>query len=381
MPTNLQGIQDPYSLAATIRNNIYAFASQWYANRCPLVTRIPRVPVGSVTFSIVSSNFRPRTGTLNAAVANNVVTTITVTDASPYMIGDVLELANNSERVMVTANPDTTNNTLTVTRGVEGTTAAAANNSTTVTLIGNARTGGEVDQQATAYTPSAVAQYCQTFQHPVQVSGSLQSSTDFALPPGITSPLQKFEMEALQNLMDDIEVTSYLGKGTAPSSGGRPTQKGLKTLIDSGNVVTSPTNASAYKSTDLIRDTLQAARSDGGNPDVLFVSSNFMSGIATWGQPLSRLDAGTNVFGTPIDVFEAPFLNGVTVIEAPLLPSYTAFCLTSGEVRMRMKRNEFWSPRGNRGDAFEGDYIAEGAIELGNPAHHAWVQGITAFSA
>ena len=48
---------------------------------------------------------------------------------------------------------------------------------------------------------------------------------------------------------------------------------------------------------------------------------------------------------------------------------------------MRMKRNEFWNPRGIRGDSFEGDWMAEGAIEIENPAHHAWVEGITAFSA
>ena len=42
---------------------------------------------------------------------------------------------------------------------------------------------------------------------------------------------------------------------------------------------------------------------------------------------------------------------------------------------MRMKRNEFWNPRGNRGDSFEGDWIAEGAVEIENPSHHAWLEG------
>jgi hypothetical protein len=46
-----------------------------------------------------------------------------------------------------------------------------------------------------------------------------------------------------------------------------------------------------------------------------------------------------------------------------------------------MKRNEFWNPRGSRGDAVEGDWIAEGAIEVENEQHHAWLEGITAFSA
>ena len=40
-----------------------------------------------------------------------------------------------------------------------------------------------------------------------------------------------------------------------------------------------------------------------------------------------------------------------------------------------MKRNEFWNPRGVRGDAYEGDWIAEGAIEVDNQAHHAWGRG------
>ncbi len=40
-----------------------------------------------------------------------------------------------------------------------------------------------------------------------------------------------------------------------------------------------------------------------------------------------------------------------------------------------------WNMRGNRGDMIEGDWIAEGAIEVVNEPHHAWLQGITAFSA
>jgi hypothetical protein len=187
-------------------------------------------------------------------------------------------------------------------------------------------------------------------------------------------------MDALQNLMDDMEYSSYYGRGEDPSVSGRPKQKGLRALLSS-NVTTAPTSAGAYKPTDLIRDTLEKCRVGGGEPDVLIVSTNFMTGLATWGHAAQRINAGTTVFGTPIDVFEAPFLGGVSLIEAPLLKPFTAICLTSSEVRLRMKRNEFWSPRGSRGDAFEGDWIAEGAIEIENQAHHAWVEGITAFSA
>ena len=159
---------------------------------------------------------------------------------------------------------------------------------------------------------------------------------------------------------------------------------GIRNILVTNNISgygNNPTNSSAYGSTDLIRDTLQAARTGGGEPDLLVVSTNFMSGFATWGQAIQRIPAGETVFGTPISVFEAPFLHGVTIVEAPLLRPYTAIALTSSEVYIRNKRNPFWNLRGNRGDMVEGEWLAEMAIEIVNESHHAWVENITAFSA
>ena len=374
----LQGIQTAFDNQAEIRNNIYAVASNWFVNRCPLVTRIPRVPVGSTTFTIVSRGHRTRTAALAAAVAPGD-TQITLADASAFMNGDVLELASG-ERVEIMADPNPFTNAVTVRRGAESTTPAAGVVNDTIRLIGNSRTGAEINQNGVALKPVGTTQYCQTWQHPVQVGGSLQASSSFESVSGMRSPFDQYKMDALQNLMDDMEYSAYYGRGEDPSISGRPKQKGLRSLLPS-NVTLNPVNAGAYKPTDFIRDTIQQCRVSGGEPDVLLVSPNFMTGLATWSMPVQRINAGVNVFGTPIDVFEAPFLGGLSIIEAPLLKPYSAVCLTSSEVRMRMKRNEFWNPRGNRGDAYEGEWIAEGAIEVDNQAHHAWVEGITAFSA
>jgi hypothetical protein len=295
------------------------------------------------------------------------------------MNGDVLELASG-ERVELIGDPILATNTIPVRRGAEGTTPGAGLANDTVRLIGNSRTGAEINQNGVSLKPIGVTQYCQTWQHPVQIGGSLQASSAFDTYPGARTPFEQYKMDALQNLMDDMEYSSYYGRGEDPAVAARPKQKGLRALL-TANLTTNPINAGAYKPTDFIRDTLQQCRINGGDPDVLLVSSNFMTGLATWGQAVQRIDAGVNVFGTPIDVFEAPFLGGVSLIEAPLLKSGTAICLTSSEVRMRMKRNEFWNPRGVRGDAYEGDWIAEGAIEVDNQGHHAWIEGISAFSA
>ena len=374
----LQGIQGSFDNQAQIRNDIYVVASNWFVNRCPLVTRIPRLPVGSTTFTLVSRTFRSRTAAVAAAIAAGDGQ-IALSDVSPLMNGDVLELASG-ERVEIVADPNLVANTITVRRGAEGTTPGTGAVNDTIRLIGNSRTGSEINQNGVALRPVGVPQFCQTWQHPVQVGGSLQATRAYQTSPGVRTPFEQNKMDALQNLMDDMEVSSYYGRGEDPATASRPKQKGLRTLLMSNNVAT-PINAGAYKATDMIRDTLQQCRVNGGDPDVLLVSSNFMTGLATWGQAVQRIDAGVNVFGTPIDIFEAPFLGGVSIIEAPLLKPYTAVCLTSSEVRMRMKRNEFWNPRGSRGDAFEGEWIAEGAVEVDNQAHHAWLEGITAFSA
>jgi hypothetical protein len=374
----LQGIQTAFENQAQVRNDIYAVTSNWFINRCPLVTRVPRVPVGSTTFTIVRRGFRTRTATVGSPIGVTD-TTIALLDASPFMNGDVLEMVSG-EDVEIIADPNLSTNVITVRRGIEGTTAAAGSIGDPVRLISNSRSGAEIDQTGVAQQPVGIAQFCQTWQHPVQVGGSLQASTGYAVP-GPYTPFDQNKMIALQNLMDDMEVSSYYGKGEDPATVSRPKQKGLRALIQT-NLVTSPVNAGAYKASDLIRDTLQACRANGGNPDVLLLAPNFMSGLATWGLAAQRIDAGVTVFGEPIKVFEAPMLGGgVAIIEAPLLKPYTAICLTSAEARMRMKRNEFWQPRGSRGDAYEGDWIAEGAVELDNESHHAWVEGITAFSA
>jgi hypothetical protein len=331
----LQGIQGVADNQAQIRNDVHVVAINWFVNRCPLVTRVPRVPCGSTSFSMVNRNYRARTAQLAAAVAAGDVQ-LTFADASAFMNGDVLELPSG-ERVELTADPNPITNVAAVRRGAEGTTPAAASNGGFVTLIGNSRTGSEINQQGVAFRPTAITQFCQTWQHPVQVGGSLQSSLGYQARPGLNTPFEQTKMDALQNLMDDMEYSSYYGRGEDPSVSGRPKQKGLRSLLSS-NLVTNPTNAGAYKPTDLIRDTLEKCRLGGGDPDVLIVSTNFMTGLATWGHAAQRIEAGSTVFGTPIEVFEAPFLGGVSLIAAPLLRPFTAICLTSSEVRMRMKR-------------------------------------------
>jgi hypothetical protein len=390
MANFLQGFLGQTQAGVEARNDITVAIRNWFANRNPLVTRLPYVPVERVDFQMYSHMYRARSTTLATALSSTTTTGLVLGDATFLMNHDVLQLVDSvsgsSEYVQISGDP-TGSNTVTVMRGSAGTTATSSVAAgSTVNLIGNSRTGSEVNQTGLTTIGIPRTQFCQTFQFPVQIGGSAQTARAQVMPGGIQSPFDFNMTVQLQNMVDDIETSCYYGIAQAPvdASGAIPAvtakMNGLQNILVTNNTK-SPTNASAYGSTDLIRDTLQAARSNGGEPDLLVVSTNFMSGFATWGQAIQRIPAGETVFGTPINVLEAPFLHGVTIVEAPLLQPFTAIALTSSEVYIRNKRNPYWNLRGNRGDMVEGDWIAEMAIEVVNESHHAWVQGITAFSA
>ena len=93
--------------------------------------------------------------------------------------------------------------------------------------------------------------------------------------------------------------------------------KGISSLIQT-NSTSSPTNAAAYKPSDLVRDTLQACFNGGGNPTILLVSTDFLSGFAVWGHAAMRLQAGSNVSAPRSISSKAPFLSGISIIPAPL---------------------------------------------------------------
>jgi hypothetical protein len=370
------GAFTPYDYLSSVRIPIYGIALNSYVNRTPLFTRLPQAPLGSLTFKTSTVLFRPSSQVLNnGGTVGSGDSTATVTDGSVYQTGDVIECG--TEGMLITG---ISSNTITITRGYGNTSAASHTDGSTVYLIGNTRTGGEINVNGISRVPTTVTQYAQTFQHPYQVGGSLNSSTDFALPPGVTSVVGRERMMAIQNQSDDWERSLYYGFGVSiGSSTAKPMMSGLRALIAT-NKTLQPTNYTTYGPTDLIRDTLEPVYAAGGNPNVLVMSPDWMQGLQSWGQGLLRLSSGETEFGIAIDTFEAPFLNGVSLIFAPLLRNGTVICLSDQEIRVRIKRAMFDKPRGSQGDADQGDILSEGALELDNESHHAWVSGITGFA-
>jgi hypothetical protein len=394
-----QGIMLPAPLAGQLPKTQFGIAQLWFVNRTPLFSRFPKLPVGNISFNMVGYRFRPRTLTLTATIGAGD-TTFTVSDASILMNGDVLQLSTG-EAVEITAAPNTANNTISVRRGI-GTAqtigpggpspvAATAIASLTapanlVTNLGNSRTGGEINQLAISQIPSSVTQYVQTFQHVVQVAGVMQDIQGFPWPGPTPAPFPKNKLDAMQNLFDDVENTALYGVGEAlvPGGNSRPKMYGITNLLVTNNKVA--TNASAYKPQDFLKDAIQPIRSQGGRPSVILASTDFLTGLATWGMPAQLISPGENGFGVPIDVFYSPFIGPIPIVEEMWLAAGSCLVLTGEEVRWRVLKDPVYQPYGRRGDTGdydsngEGDWIGRLAIEVDQEAHHAYIHGISGYA-
>ena len=117
----LQGFLGTQQAGVEARNDVTVAIRNWFANRNPLVTRLPYVPVERVDFLMYTHKYRARSTMLGAAVASSTQTSLTLADATFLMNHDVLELVDsvtgNVERVQISGDP-TSSTTVNVTRGI-----------------------------------------------------------------------------------------------------------------------------------------------------------------------------------------------------------------------------------------------------------------------
>lgn len=375
MATNI-GLVGPYDFDGVIKPDFFTAMQLTWLDQYPLVARLPARESSATTIKAVDDAYRANSTTMGAD-ANNSTTSFTVADGSFFLVGDVIYV--DTEYCLVTAANATT---LTVTRAYAGSTAAAHSNATaTVYLVANSRTGSEVDQDAVTRVFDAALTYPQTIQHPYQIGGSTEaSSPNTGIPGGFGSMVGYQRAKTAEEVMRDFERACYYSKAVALAADGtRPAMQGLINRITT-NRVTSPTNSSAYKPSDFLRDAIAAPAQYGGRVDTLLLSNEYRTAFALWGLPLEQVRYTDTGFGVDFTTIICPGVGGSAVYFCPLLRPYTAIGLQSNQAYMAWKRRPSDKPRGSRGDAVEGDIIGEGSIVLNNEAHASFVTGVTAFA-
>src|SRR5580698_7694519 len=67
----LQGFLGTQQAGVEARNDVSVAIRNWFANRNPLVTRLPYVPVERVDFQMYTHRYRARSTTLGVAISAN----------------------------------------------------------------------------------------------------------------------------------------------------------------------------------------------------------------------------------------------------------------------------------------------------------------------
>lgn len=387
----VQDILNIYSLTSggETETRIDAYAREVYLSDAPLMLMMPSAPAKAAEWTVTGETVRPQTATLNAAILAGG-TTLTVTDATPFQVGDVLEMfatgGASTDRMLVTAVASST--TLTVQRGFEGTTAVANDNTgnKTIYLVGTASTGSEINKTTFRNAASTYSQRLQTFMYRVAVGGLTQAMPNVILPNGMPDLLTQAERTKMIEFLKDCQTAQYYGLGqTRGATTDRPTMLGLKGIITTYNSASNVTTsaASGFTQQNLMTDLIQKCITGGGNPDLLVFSPDWATGLNLWGATKQYIteQGSTANLGIPVTRVYYPFGGRILEIlfDYNLRPG-TALCLTKSDLKTVEGRPIFYKPAGSRGDAMEGDFIGDYSVEVGHPGFHAWRQGVTGFA-
>lgn len=390
MPVGNVGMVFPWEDPNAIIEDLNIVARQWrWVNRNPFFTRLAAYPATQVEFRSLGSQRRPDTVTVTTA-ATAADTVLTLADVTYLMNGDTLELTfldNTVELMEVVADPNEATSQITVVRGDAFTVAGAIPANTQLRLVANSRTGGEKWQKGIAPTHWRRANWIQTHQHPVEVSGVLQDTSAYitqAISPGSVSPLDAYRMAALGDMVDGFERSIVYQRGMAPTDTDtkRAKTKGIRQQCqDANSYIPQPVNYVSYSPADFIRDVHEGPAGNGGSPNLYFVSNDWVGGLAKWKMPMLRIDMGETVFDVRIEAFVSDVSPNAIFIKAPRLKKGTLFACNSDDVFLRYMRMPTWKKRGPSGDTEEGDIIARIGVQVDNAEQQRFIEGISGFAA
>lgn len=263
-------------------------------------------------------------------------TSVVVDDASLFQVGDVIEI--ESEYVNVTA-VDTTANTLTVSRGWGGTSAATHADNTTVTARTIAKTSGANYALGPLTTVSNLFNYPQIIERAIESDLGFQETAKndygisdyeaYHLGKMIGGPSEIGAKGRAGILSIRLAKIAYYGKRQEPS--GRTTASGsggLSTFITTnltGNTSTALTNAQIQ---NMVADCYTA----GGYPQLLVCGVNAARRITSMFDGYIRTERSEKTGGHVITMLDTPLVQGIEIMVDRFCPTTKVYLLDESRV-------------------------------------------------
>jgi hypothetical protein len=298
-----------------------------------------------------------------------------VDDGSVFRVGDIVKPEASTEVVQVTG---ISTNTLTVTRGYGGSTAAAVVDNQKLSVIGHAALEGEDAPAARYRTRVRKENFSQIFTEAVSISGSMDAV-------GLHAVEREFDYQVIQRLrelMRSLEQTVINGfKAGATGEGSatvRRTMGGLLQYISGSGAAISNAAGATLEETRL-NNGLRAVWEKGGRPTAIVCSGFQKRKISTFIQSTRRYEPEVTALRNLVDVYESDF--GVQrVVLSRWVPADKILLLDLDKIQVMplQGRSFFVKPLAESGDFRKAQLIGEYTLEVLNGADggHGLITGL-----
>lgn len=315
-----------------------------------------------------------RSSTLGAAIAATDTATCSITTADYVKVqpGDVWRIG--TEDIWVSAMSTTT---LTITRGFNGTTAAAHDNASVMTRISRARIDGDdADDSPTTEVASAY-NYTQIFQRTVNLSRSKLKVAEYGI-----SNMEDYDIDKkMKELMIDLSLLPYYGGRSAGTENSVARSAGGFGQFITGNVTYATTTAATGGTAEALdRDShidanLALIHADGGSPNLALTTSWAQRKINKMYEGFISTERSEQMGGNLIKRLQNP-IDGKTidVVVDRRCPSGQLWFLDTQYIAFYPFDEFFYERMAKTGDSVKGQVVGEYGFVVANADWHGAVK-------
>lgn len=303
-------------------------------------------------------------------------TSIVVDNGEYFNANDIVLVPRTGERMQVTA---VSSNTLTVSRSIGTTAAAALVDNDPLFIIGNAFGQGSNSADAIYKQKTAKYNYTQIFKTTIDISGTHDAETSYT---GKTREEER-KIKGVEHMIDIERAFMFGEKGSGTDKDGK------ECYYTGGVLETITTNIQDESGSTLTEDEFEAFLGDyafayGSLSKYMFASSTIISAINKFARSDLQTVPGEKVFGVQLQKYLSPH-GELFIVKEPLFTGtiYGGYAVV---LDMKELKYRYLSGRDTRlltniqageSDTVKDQYITEAGLEMRLEKSHSILKGVS----
>mgnify|MGYP005844306935 CR=1 FL=1 len=321
---------------------------------------------------------------VNGAHASNVTTITLASGGLDLVPGDVLQVekseTSNYDNELMKVNSVVSDTSITVSRGVAGTTKADIAANTYLTKIGSAFAEGTASPDISQRNPTQVKNYCQIFKTAVGITGTAAAERGHRTG----DPWKNDKIRKMFDHSVALEFAFLFGKAYEDTSGAHPLRYtgGLRSFITT-NVSIFSTTPTEDAFLNAVYKVFDYNASDAGDERIVFCGNGFLNSL----NRLARNSNSTRInYDGVVDVYGMRLTRWITpqgtfyFKSHPLLNAHgkytnSAFVIDPSNIKYRYLRDTKFIDKvqNNDEDTRKGIWLTEAGLEVNHESTFAYI--------